>query len=91
MGFWTNIFKDQYKLTRRIKATEIQTLIFSKEKFNREQAVKWAKDHDFKSDSVDETSTSFRLRQKEPSDFQDGSFRTIDITDGVKAVIGVPK
>lgn len=36
----------------------------------------------------DETENSFRYRVKDPEKFQDGSFRTIDITDGVKAVIG---
>jgi hypothetical protein len=51
------------------KQTEIQTLIFSKKNFTRESAIKWARDHDFKSNNVDETSTSFRLRQKEPTAF----------------------
>ncbi len=68
-------------------ATHIQTLIFSKGKFSKEQAVKWAKDHDMKG-GVDETGDSFRLRQRDPGDFADGSFRTIDITDGIKAVVG---
>ncbi len=73
------------------KQTEVQTLIFSKPKFDRAGAIKWAKDHDFRSDKVDETSTSFRLRQKNPGEFQEGSFRTIELADGVKAVIGKPK
>ena len=73
------------------KQTEVQTLIFSKPKFTRASAVKWAKDHDFKSSKVDETGTSFRLRQKPPDSFTEGSFRTITLTDGVKAVIGIPK
>ena len=73
------------------KQTEIQTLIFSKKHFTRESVVKWARDHDFHSGKVDETSTSFRLRQKEPGDFIQGSFRTIELTTGVKAVIGRPR
>lgn len=74
------------------KQTQIQTLILSKEKFKtRADAKKWVVDHDFKSTKIDETSTSFRFRQKEPSDFIEGSFRTITITDGVSAVIGRPK
>jgi hypothetical protein len=41
--------------------------------------------------AVDETETSWRVRQRSPGEFQEGSFRTIEITDGVKAVIGRPK
>lgn len=74
------------------KATEIQTLIFDKKKFTKEEARKWAKDHDFSTaKGVDETGSSFRIRQKDPGRFVAGSFRTIEITDGVKAVIGTPK
>lgn len=75
------------------KQTEIQTLIFSKDKFKTKQQVKdWLKKHDFHAiKELDETSTSFRARQKNPGEFVPGSFRTITITDGVKAVIGKPK
>lgn len=67
----------------------VQTLIFSKDSFKtKEEAAKWAQEHNFRSDKVDETSDSFRLRQRDPNDFDDTSFRTIDLTDGVKAVVG---
>ena len=84
-------YQEEKRYEEIVKATEIQTLIFDKKVFSREEAIQWAKDHDFKSSSVDETSTSFRLRQRDPGDFREGSFRTIEITTGVKAVIGVPK
>ena len=71
--------------------TKIQTLIFDKAHFTEAEAKAWAEKHDFKSGDVDETEHSFRLRQREPSEFQKGSFRTITLTDGVKAVIGRPK
>ena len=74
------------------KQTKVQTLIFDKEHFpNKEDATKWAREHNVKSANVEETSTSFRLRQIDPSKFIEGSFRTIEITTGVKAVIGRPK
>jgi len=76
------------------QATEVQTLIFDKDKFSRSEAVKWAKDHDFKVEKnpgVDETETSFRIRQRDPDAFKPGSFRTISLAPGVKAVIGRPK
>lgn len=66
----------------------VQTLIFSKNRFTRAQAVKWARDHGFKASKVDETEQSFRLRQAEPSAFQAGTFRTIELTAGIRAVIG---
>lgn len=86
------------------QATEVQTLIFDKKKFKTEASVRsWIKEHGFHVTSkaadpepvtkpgIDETETSWRVRQRPPSDFQEGSFRTITITDGVKAVIGKPK
>lgn len=75
-----------------IKQTEIQTLILDKDVFpKRSDATKWARDHDFRADKVDENENSFRLRQRNPGDFQEGSFRTIELANGVKAVIGKPK
>lgn len=69
----------------------VQTLIFSKEKFTEAEAKSWAEDHDFSFGKVDETENSFRLRQKGPDDFQDGSLKTIDFGDegsGIQAVVG---
>jgi hypothetical protein len=68
--------------------TTIQSLIFDKEKFTEAEAKAWAKDHDFKNSDVDVTTDSIRLRQKDPGAFKDGSFRTIPLKTGVKAVIG---
>lgn len=73
------------------KSTEIQTLIFDASKFNVSEAKKWAADNGFHATKVDETQNSIRLRQHDPSEYADGSFRTISLTDGVKAVIGKPK
>lgn len=70
-----------------VKQMEIQTLIFSKKKFSTaSEAKKWAKEHDFKSDKVDETDTSYRLRQFNPDLCTEGSPRTIKLDDGIKAV-----
>jgi hypothetical protein len=78
-------------MAQRKRATSVQTLIFDKKKFNRSQALAWAKRNGYKSSKVDETDSSFRLRQAEPTGFKKGSFRTIKLTDGVQAVIGVAK
>ena len=86
-----NTLPDETKETEngmKAETTTTQTLIFDKKNFTVEEAKKWARDHDFRDDSVDETEDSIRLRQQDPADFIDGSFRTIELTDGVKAVIG---
>ena len=69
-------------------SNKVQTLIFDKERFTVATAKEWAAEHDFKSDKVDETDNSIRLRQLEPDLFIDDSFRTIDLDKGIKAVIG---
>lgn len=64
---------------RAAQAFEIQTLIFPKDKWDSAaDARAWARDHDFSAGSVDETSTSFRLRQRDPDDFT--RLRTICIS-----------
>lgn len=74
------------------ETTEVQTIICDKEVFETsEEAAKWCKEHDFKSDKVDETEDAFRFRQFDPESCQNDSFKTIDITDGVKGVICRPK
>ncbi len=77
------------ELVTKQEPTTVQTLIFSKEVFQSvEEAVAWAKEHDFKFDKVDEKENTFRLRQRDPDDFVEGSYKTIDLTEGVQAVIG---
>lgn len=69
----------------------VQTLIFSKRRFRNSAQVRlWVRGHERFSitKGIDETDDSFRVRQRAPGDFKDGSFRTIRITDGVQAVIG---
>jgi hypothetical protein len=69
-------------------STKVQSLIFDKQKFTVETAKNWALDHDFRAEKVDETEGTLRLRQMDPNDFLEDSFRTIELTDGVKAVVG---
>lgn len=60
---------------------EVQTLVFPKKKdWTADSAKKWAKDHGFKASKVDETNTSFRLRQREPGEFR--RLRTICVNPG---------
>jgi ADP-ribose pyrophosphatase YjhB (NUDIX family) len=72
------------------RGTKIQSLIFSKDKFNTKSAKSWAEKHKFKFGKVDETTNNLRIRQHSPTNFLKTSFRTIGITNGIKAVIGCP-
>lgn len=58
--------------------TTVQSVLFDKEKWTAARARTWLKDHDFKSVDLDETEERLRFRQRDPGDFQTGSFRTID-------------
>lgn len=71
--------------------TKIQTIIFSKEFFNKTKAVKWLDKNNFKGTIADDKSTTVRFRQASPDKFKEDTFRTIELTKGVKAVIGCPK
>lgn len=73
--------------TGRRKPMKVQSLIFSKDHFrSADQAKHWAEAHDFRDSKVDETRDSFRLRQEPPGKFK--KYRTIELTTGVKAVVG---
>jgi len=89
---WTWFFGGVKWTQKEVDATTVQTLIFDKDDFTVEEAVEWAKEHEFKADKVDDTpEDSIRLRQRAPEDFEDDSFRTIEIDTGIKAVIGTLK
>lgn len=73
-------------------STEVQTLIFDKGKYpTPETCAEWAKAHGYKSYTARETEDSIRLRQRDDDAFVSGSFRTIELKDGVKAVVGNPR
>lgn len=64
-----------------------QTYILSKERFKTlAQANKWMDDNDAPRPKVDEKETSFRYRQFPPDRCEEGSQRTVRITDGVQIV-----
>ena len=71
--------------------SEVQSLVFDNSVFTVAKAKAWAKHHGFYYGSVDEKANSIRLRQRDPSDFLPSHFGTIPITEGVMAVVGVPR
>lgn len=83
--------RSKYKLS---PSTSIQTLIFPKRRFPDLDDVRgWLADHDeFTGGKIDETSTSYRVRQQAPGRMGKGTFRTIKLgRSGVKAVVAKKK
>jgi len=66
----------------------IQSILFDKEKWTLEKAKKWLKEHNYRNDKTDETDEYYRFRQRDPNDFVEDSFRTIDWGKGIKAIMG---
>jgi Mu-like prophage I protein len=63
--------------------TTTASLIFPKEDWKSEDDVKgWLKSHGKKT-GIDETGSSYRARQIDPSEFEDDSFRTIELNSDV--------
>lgn len=73
---------------KQMGAMIVQSIIFDKEKFSQEEAQKWAEDHNYTAEGADETEGSFRLRQKQPADFDPDTFRVMEIKPGIKLVMG---
>lgn len=65
---------------------EIQTLICPKDKWESLDAVKeWLRDHNYRTDKLDETEDSWRFRQRDPDDFE--RLRTICINPGTDTAL----
>ena len=70
--------------------SKIQSIIFKKRYWNTERAKRWLREHNFEGLKVDETQNYLRFRQEDPSEFGIGSYRTINLTKSIKAVVGIP-
>ena len=79
----------EFEAAQGRQSTKVQTLIFNKSKFpTRESAKNWAKEHGFLTETIRETTNSWRIRQRTDTEFKSVSFKTIQMTEGVSAVIG---
>jgi hypothetical protein len=76
---------------RCTRGLEVQSIIFPASWSAREVRA-WAREHGARATKLDRTGQSVRLRQRPPSAFTRGSFRTITISanDNIKAVVGCP-
>lgn len=74
-------------------STQVQSLLFDNTVWSVAAAKGWAKRHGFRHGKADNRAANVRLRQRDPGDYQPGTFRTIAFGSdtGIKAVIGVPR
>lgn len=77
-----------FRLATEKEPMTIQTIIFDKEQFDAAKAKEWLASNDFNNPGADETTDSLRYRQREPNEFQEDTFRTVEIAEGIKAVMG---
>ena len=76
------------------RSTEVQSLLFDKSAFNVTRAKEWAKAHGYRTSGTDiggDRATKIRLRQADPKDFTQTTFRTIEFGHGIEAIIAMPK
>jgi hypothetical protein len=66
----------------------IQTLLFDRDEFTRNEARDWAKAHGFRYGKVHTTATVHRLRQEDPALYRRGTFATFPLRPYVQAVAG---
>lgn len=86
-------FKRQVKAATQEKAgpgSKVQALVFDKKRYPKaSEARAWTGDHGFAGTKVEETAGSWRARQADPGQFD--RMRTVELTEGVQAVVGFPK
>jgi hypothetical protein len=74
-------------------ATDVQSFVFSKTKWDAKAAGRWLEQHGFDATSIEETDTSIRFRQRMTSEFDESTFRVSNVrgADGCQAVVGKRK
>lgn len=87
---WVFRRKNTRSKTRRNKQ-QIQSLLLDKTAFSRKEAAKWAQKNGYKVTKIHTTDRFHRIRQVPPQNFIRESFRTIQLTPSVKAVMALPK
>jgi hypothetical protein len=78
-------------MKRFTKSTQVQSVIFKRDKWTAKKAQQWLKDHGYNVSPPDSTEEYHRFRQLPPFQMQEDTFRTIPFGKGIKAIIAVPK
>lgn len=76
----------------RVRSEEVQILLFNRGQFSKGDARSWASQHGFRATPMVHTTASYhRLRQRPSGDFREGRQRTVSLSPGVRAVVGLLK
>jgi len=67
-------------------SSTVQSIIFDRRKYTVEKAKNWLKKHGYKYGDVDKKTNHIRFRQVPPGTFK--YFRTKEISDGIKLILG---
>lgn len=57
-------------IVQKQEGFEIQTILFPKARWTLQRARAWLREHDWKSDKLDETDNAYRFRQEDPDKFE---------------------
>ena len=63
-------------------------LVFDKDYFDKEQALEWAKEHGYSVKECIDDESSYKICQRAKEDFEESSFKTLQVQDGLKALVG---
>ncbi len=70
-------------------STKVQSLLLDKSEFRDADAAEdWVFGNDFRPDMMTESADYYRFRIKQPGQFRKKSYRTIELSPRVKAIIG---
>lgn len=77
---------------RKKMEIDIQAVVLSKDRFlTFERAAAWVDEHDFNVDNFVEHRSEFIFVQSPREEFEESSLKTMDLLDGVKAIVGIEK
>ena len=77
--------------TRCKRSTRIQSILIDRGFYTEREARAWVQREGFRSVELDATPHTWRFRQEDPRRFAPRSFRTIQLTSGVHAIIACPR
>ena len=71
---------------------EIHAVVLSKDRFlTFERAAAWIDEHGFSEDKFTEHEDEFIFEQSPRAEFEESSLKTMELMDGVKAIVGIEK
>lgn len=71
-----------------MEVSEVQSVIFKKNKMNPRQCVDWLYEHGFKFNKIDEKENYYRFRQTNPNKYTHYTTKEIDKKKGIKLILG---